>query len=104
MTELKKIHITEIATLYAVQDKPEAYYYDAKEADRKMLELKLALWVARYKVAAGKISAYNRIMSDCRIGEQSRYDKYENKYNKWIRCCNKCAAKALEIRKKLEET
>lgn len=43
MTELKRIHISEIATLYEVQDNPEAYYYDAKEADRKMLELELEI-------------------------------------------------------------
>lgn len=50
MTELKKIHISEIATLYAVQDKPEAYYYDATEADRKMLELELEIKELRNKL------------------------------------------------------
>ncbi len=98
--ELKRVDVVQYGT--TVIYVPDGRFYLAKDADRKMLELELALWIARYKVAAGKISAYNRIMSDCRIGEQSRYDKYENKYNKWIRCCNKCAAKVLEIKNKLE--
>lgn len=38
MTELKRIHISEIATLYAVQGKPDGEYYDANEADKVIAE------------------------------------------------------------------
>lgn len=57
MSELKKTHISEIATLYAVQDKPDAYYYDATEAekviaekDKELHDTKRALWIARSKI------------------------------------------------------
>lgn len=57
MPELNKIHISEIATLYAVQDKPDAYYYEAKETEAEINRTKRALWLARAERAMAESNA-----------------------------------------------
>lgn len=89
MTELKKIHISEIATLYAVQDKPEAYYYEAKEVERKMLELQLEIEELKSEVK----------------NKEWQYEFTHNMFSANItkRQYEELKSNAAEIRKKLKE-
>lgn len=87
MPELKKTHISEIATLYAVQDKPDAYYYEAKEVEKKMLELELKLIVKKIKI--------------CKM--EQKFLLTNEGVEKSIELQKKYEAEANEICKKLEE-
>lgn len=117
MTELNKIHISEIATLYAVQDKPDAYYYEAKEADKKILELELALWFCRIRFSQEQIRHWiddkfdnaDKKMSvthDVRISDDELNGRVmvpQDWIDFWFEILHKCRKKANEIKKKLEE-
>ena len=105
MAELKRYTFRELMRRKnsEIVSNADEQFYLATEADRRMLELELALWNARATLCMYRKWVCISKMNSCKVFEDDEFHKQDN-MNDLLRIAKwKCRHKANEIRKKLEE-